>query len=314
MKNLLFAIALLPLLSCGKTNDKAADAAPETESYSAADTTMTTAADTAAVSIGDANVETTVNQKIEITNDKTATKTVQKITVKTSTPITASKTESAPKPEAVVINHSNWNTLLQKNVLKSGLVNYKGFKRDSNALSAYLNELSANVPTKSWSRNATLAYWINAYNAYTVKLIVDNYPTKSIKNLNDPWGKKFIVLAGKNYSLEGIENEILRKMDEPRIHFAINCASISCPELLNEAYTEGKLEQQLKAVTKSFINDKSKNTIAAGKIEVSKIFDWFAADFKSKGGVIDFLNDYSSTKISDNAQVTFKEYNWNLNE
>jgi hypothetical protein len=80
-------------------------------------------------------------------------------------------------------------------------------------LQAYLNELSANVPTKSWSKNATLAYWINAYNAYTVKLILDNYPTKSIKDINDPWGKNFF-LRNKKYSLEEIEHEILRKMNE----------------------------------------------------------------------------------------------------
>jgi hypothetical protein len=314
MKNLLIAVVLLPLLSCGKTTENAAPVATETETTSAVDSTVITPVDTATVVIVDKAIETTIDKKIEITNDKNTSRTVQKVTIKTTTPVATVKTEVTPKAEAVAINHSNWNTLLQKNVLKSGLVNYKGFKQDSNALSAYLKELSANVPNKSWSRNATLAYWINAYNAYTVKLIVYNYPTKSIKNLNDPWGKKFITLAGKNYSLEGIENEILRKMNEPRIHFAINCASISCPELLNEAYTEGKLEQQLKTVTRNFINDKTKNTITASKIKVSKIFDWFAVDFKSKGGVIDYLNDYSTTKISSNAQVNFKEYDWNLNE
>jgi hypothetical protein len=103
----------------------------------------------------------------------------------------------------------------------------QGLSKDSK-LQAYLNELSANVPTKSWSKNATLAYWINAYNAYTVKLILDNYPTKSIKDINDPWGKKFFSLEIK-YSLEEIEHEILRKMNEPRIHFAINCASFLVP-------------------------------------------------------------------------------------
>lgn len=306
MKNFLLAIALLPLISCGKTNEKANAAAPETKSYSTTDTTMATSTDTAAVSLVDSNLETSVDKKIEVTNDKNISKTVNTTTVTTKTPVT--------KSEAVPTNHANWNGLLQKYVSKNGLVNYKGFKKDSNALSAYLKELAAMTPTKEWSRNATLAYWINTYNAYTVKLIVDNYPTKSIKDINDPWGKKFITLAGAKYSLEGIENEILRKMNEPRIHFAINCASVSCPSLLNEAFTEAKIEQQLKNVTKSFVNDKTKNNITASKIEVSKIFDWFAADFKSKGGVIDFLNLYSSTKISDKAQVAFKEYNWNLNE
>lgn len=212
------------------------------------------------------------------------------------------------------INHAKWNALLQKNVSKNGNVNYKGFQKDSKELQAYLNELSGNIPTKSWSKNATLAYWINAYNAYTVKLILDNYPTKSIKEINDPWGKKFISLGNKKYNLEEIEHEILRKMDEPRIHFAINCASFSCPNLLNEAYTETKLEKQLVAVSKSFINDKTKNTITSNKIEISKIFDWFSGDFKKKGSVIDFLNQYSTIKISSKAKVNYKDYNWKLNE
>ncbi|MEZ7498126.1 DUF547 domain-containing protein [Flavobacterium sp. Arc3] len=212
------------------------------------------------------------------------------------------------------MNHAKWNTLLQKNVSKDGNVNYKGFQKDSKELQAYLNELSSNVPTKSWSKNATLAYWINAYNAFTVKLILDNYPTKSIKDINDPWGKKFFTLGNKKYSLEEIEHEILRKMDEPRIHFAINCASFSCPNLLNEAYTAAKLDKQLAAAAKSFINDKTKNTITTNKIEISKIFDWFAGDFKKKGSVIDFLNQYSTIKISSKAKVNYKEYNWSLNE
>jgi hypothetical protein len=103
-------------------------------------------------------------------------------------------------------------------------------------------------------------------------------------------------------------------MDEPRIHFAINCASFSCPNLLNEAYTEEKLEQQLKVVSKNFINDKTKNTIGTIKIEISKIFDWFEGDFKTKGSVIDFINQYSIVKISRNAKINYKEYNWSLNE
>jgi hypothetical protein len=212
------------------------------------------------------------------------------------------------------MNHAKWNVLLQNNVSKSGTVNYKGFQKDSEELRLYLNELSANVPEKSWSKNAILAYWINAYNAYTVQLILANYPTKSIKDIKDPWGKKFFSLGNKKYSLEEIEHEILRKMDEPRIHFAINCASFSCPNLLNEAYTEEKLEQQLVAVSKSFINDKTKNSISPNKIEISKIFDWFAGDFKKKGSMIDFLNQYSTVKINTKAKINYKDYNWNLNE
>lgn len=227
-------------------------------------------------------------------------------------PISAYQTVVATA--APTINHAKWNVLLQKNVAKNGTVNYKGFQKDSKELKMYLNELSANVPAKSWSKNAILAYWINAYNAYTVQLILDNYPTKSIKDISDPWGKKFFTLGNKKYSLEEIEHEILRKMDEPRIHFAINCASFSCPNLRNEAYTEAKLEQQLTAAAKSFINDKTKNTITTNKIEISKIFDWFSGDFKKKGSVIDFLNQYSKVKISSKAKINYKDYNWSLNE
>jgi hypothetical protein len=296
---------MLPLLSCGKTKDSAESPATESNSYTTTDSTAKSEPDTPP--INETAIDNTITEGNNEILSKTETKTV-------ATTENAASATAETKSEAAVINHGNWTTLLQKNVSKVGVVNYKAFQKDSKALSAYLNELSANVPTKSTSKNATLAYWINAYNAYTIKLIIDNYPTKSIKNINDPWGKKFITLSGKKYSLEGIENEILRKMDEPRIHFAINCASVSCPNLLNEAFTEAKLEQQLKAVSKSFINDKTKNTITANKIEVSKIFDWFGADFKTKGSVIDFLNQYSSTKISANAQLTFKEYNWELNE
>jgi len=215
---------------------------------------------------------------------------------------------------AQTTDHSKWNILLQKNVSKNGIVDYKGFQKDSKQLQSYLGVLAANVPTKSWSKNAVLAYWINAYNAYTVKLILDNYPVKSIKDINDPWGKKFFTLGTSKYSLEQIEHEILRKMSEPRIHFAINCASFSCPNLLNEAYTEANLEKQLTTVAKNFINDKSKNTITSNKVEISKIFDWFSGDFKKKGTVIDFLNQYSSIKINSNAKISYKEYNWTLNE
>lgn len=212
------------------------------------------------------------------------------------------------------VDHSKWNALLKKNVSPNGNVNYKGFLRDKKELEAYLDILEANVPSKSWSRNATLAYWINVYNAFTVKLIVDNYPVHSIKEISNPWGKKFFTLGGQKYSLEQVEHEILRKMGEPRIHFAINCASISCPNLLNEAYTEAELSKQLAQVAKSFINDKTKNTITKSKIEISEIFNWFAGDFKTKGSVIDFLNQYSNIKIDSKAKTTYKNYNWNLNE
>lgn len=212
------------------------------------------------------------------------------------------------------MNHSKWNALLQKHVSNKGSVDYKGFQKDAVELKSYLDQLTKNVPAKSWTKNAVLAYWINTYNAFTVKLILDNYPTKSIKNIGDPWGKKFFTLGTKKYSLEEVEHEILRKMNEPRIHFAINCASFSCPNLLNEAYKSETLDKQLTDATKSFIADKTKNTITKDKLVISKIFDWFSGDFKKKGSIIDFLNQYSAVKINPQAKISYKEYNWNLNE
>ena len=211
-------------------------------------------------------------------------------------------------------NHQKWNELLKKYVSVDGSVNYKSFKKQENVLNAYLLELSTQLPQKNWSKNATLAYWINAYNAFTVKLILINYPIKSIRDLPNPWGKKFFTLSNKKYSLEEVENEILRKMNEPRIHFAINCASYSCPNLLNEAYTEAKCENQLERAAKAFVNDSNKNKITTDEVKISQIFNWFAADFKKYGSIIDFLNKYTTSEIDNNAKVKFLEYKWNLNE
>lgn len=229
-------------------------------------------------------------------------------------PEIAFRTKTEIISDGKTINHKQWNDLLQKNVSSDGKVDYIGFKEDAAYLQSYLNLLSTNLPEKSWSKNAILAYWINAYNAYTIKLILDNYPVKSIKKIDSPWDKEFFILGDKKYSLGEIEHKILRKMNEPRIHFAINCASFSCPNLANEAYKEVELEKQLEKATKTFVNDTSKNTISSNRIEISSIFDWFSADFKNKRTLIYFLNQYSATKINKDAKVKYKDYNWNLNE
>ena len=212
------------------------------------------------------------------------------------------------------MDHTQWNILLSKYVSKDGKVNYKGFKNDEKALQKYLEVLQKSTPSESWSKNEKLAFWINAYNAFTVRLILDHFPVKSIKDIKDPWGKKFIVIGNETYSLEDIEHKILRKMNEPRIHFAINCASYSCPDLLNQAFTAENMEQQLDATAKQFVNDASKNTISKDEVEISKIFDWFSSDFKKQGSIIDFLNTYSTVEIDKNAKVKYKTYNWSLNE
>ena len=221
--------------------------------------------------------------------------------------------------------HQAWTELLQLYVDDKGFVDYKGFKNDKKRLENYLNTLSNNAPDpKRWSKPEQLAYWINAYNAYTVKLIVDNYPVESIQDLhptlkvpgvNTVWHKKFFSIGGQQSSLDEIEHQILRKnFNEARIHFAINCASFSCPLLRNEAYTAEQLEQQLSEQTRLFINDPSRNKISPNELELSKIFSWFKGDFTKEGSLIDFLNTYSKTKIKQDADIDFMDYNWDLNE
>ncbi len=211
-------------------------------------------------------------------------------------------------------NHNAWNTLLQNNVSETGNVNYITFKNNPTDLRDYIVSLGENMPNEDWTKEDKLAYWINAYNALTVDLIIRNYPVKSIKDIKDPWDQRLWKLGEKWYNLNEIEHEILRKMEEPRIHFAIVCASFSCPKLQNEAFTASKLEAQLTSATKEFLADTNRNEIASDRIKISKIFQWFSKDFKQDGDLIDFLNKYSETEISSNAKKSYKDYNWDLND
>ena len=216
---------------------------------------------------------------------------------------------------AVNVDHSIWNSLLEKHVNKNGLVSYKGFIKDEITLDSYLDHLANIKPTNTWSVQELLAYYINLYNAETVKLILENYPTESIKNINGAWTEGRARVGGRELSLGGIENGILRKMNEPRIHFAINCASISCPKLLNEAYTAAKINEQLEKATLDFING-DKNDINTSNPKISSIFKFYPKDFKIDGAqnIAGYINKYSTIKINNDATLSYKEYNWNLNE
>lgn len=223
--------------------------------------------------------------------------------------------ETPEKAKSIeIFNHSYWNNLLQKHVSSKGLVNYKGFKSDRNELINYITYLGMHTPQGSWTKADKLAYWINAYNAMTIDLILRYYPINSIKDINKPWEQRFWKLGEKWYNLNEIEHEILRKMDEPRIHFAIVCASISCPKLQNEAFMPLNIDEQLTNATKDFLSDSERNNISKDHLKLSKIFQWFAKDFKQTGSLINFLNQYSEITISDKAKKNFKDYNWNLNE
>ncbi|MBI3124022.1 MAG: DUF547 domain-containing protein [Ignavibacteriales bacterium] len=218
--------------------------------------------------------------------------------------------------------------------IKNGLVDYKKLQNDRR-LEEYLTQLQFTDPSKL-SREEKLAYWINAYNAFTLKAIVDAYPVKSINDLHSGgliigsvfkstiWDKDFIVINKKKYSLGYIEHKILRKMKEPRIHFAIVCASISCPTLRDEAFEADKIYEQLQSQATQFINDNTRNYFDMINREsyLSKIFNWFSEDFgESDENVLKYIIQYLPEKVSldilnnlSRWDISYKDYNWNLNE
>ncbi|MBC7883982.1 MAG: DUF547 domain-containing protein [Saprospiraceae bacterium] len=196
----------------------------------------------------------------------------------------------------------------------SGDVNYASIKSNIGELNKIVSIFEQSKPTKNWSKNDQLAFWINAYNVFTIKLITDNYPLKSIQNLagGKTWDIKRIKINGTIYSLNDIENDIIRsRFKDARIHFALNCAAVSCPPLFNEAYRAEQLDSQLESQTKKFINNPKYQKLTSLKVTLSKIFDWYALDFGIK---IDFLNKYSKIKIEYGATTVYNEYDWSLND
>ena len=221
------------------------------------------------------------------------------------------------------VQHGEWDALVKKHVSKNGMVDYQGFLKDKKQLQVYLDKLSANRPTSKWSKNEKMAFWINAYNAFTVKLILDHYPIKSIKDIkrgipfvNSVWDITFIPMGKEKIDLNYIEHSILRKeFKDPRIHAAINCASFSCPLLRNEAYYASRLDEQLNDAMRRFVNDSQRNQLDKSNIKISKIFSWFAGDFKLNGSsVVDYLNKYAKKRVQPNAKIDFLEYQWELND
>ena len=216
-----------------------------------------------------------------------------------------------------------YTQILQKYVNSRGLVNYNGLKSDKAEFEQYLNLLSSNAPSDKWSNNEKKAYWINAYNAFTLKLIIDYYPVKSIKDIgpyiqipyfNTPWQKEFFKIGGQDMKLDRIEDILRKQFNDPRIHFTIVCASRSCPQLRNEAYEASRLDEQLNDQARIFLADRSKNIITSDKLQLSKIFSWYKGDFTKNGSLIDFLNKFSPVKIDQDADIDYLSYNWNLNE
>ena len=227
------------------------------------------------------------------------------------------------------INHQAFDKLLKKYVDKNGMVNYKAWHAsttDRSTLTTYLEHLGQASFNQPAQRNAQLAYWINAYNAVTIEGILRVYPTKSIRKHTKPvgyniWKNLKLHVADKKINLEDIEHKVLRKMNEPRIHFAIVCASIGCPRLLNEAYSAEKMEQQLTVNTKDFFSRSQNLQIDPNskQIKLSKLLEWYGSDF---GGDINTqLTAYKKYWPAESVQavaaggfsIGYLSYDWNLN-
>lgn len=246
--------------------------------------------------------------------------------------IATQNVQSTPLKKGILlpekVDHSVWDALLKKHVSPSGKVDYKGFKDDSKTLDAYLKAITR-IDVSNLSKNEQLAYWINAYNAFTVDLVIRNYPVKSIKDIRN--AKSLIAKAtggsqvwieklrysfdGEELSLYNIENnKLLKNLFDPRIHFVINCASNSCPRLGTQAYTATNVEKGMEQMAREFINDPTKNQISGSNLKISEIFKWYKGDFTGNGSLIDYLNKYSKIKINKDARIVYINYDWNLNE
>jgi hypothetical protein len=192
-------------------------------------------------------------------------------------------------------SHAAFTALLKKHVVvidggKATKVRYAELKREQPQLKAYLDSLSkvGAAEFNAWSKPQQMAFLINAYNGFTLELILQHHPVKSIKDIggvfDNRWKRKFFKLLGEDAYLDKIEHEMLRRpgaYNEPRVHYAVNCASIGCPALREEAFTADRLGAQLEEQAVRFLSDRSRNRYANGKLEVSRIFDWFRVDWES---------------------------------
>ena len=244
--------------------------------------------------------------------------------------------------------HDAWNTLVINNVKPineghSTAIDYNAMLQQHKELRSYLKSLSDIKQSEfnQWNKSKQLAFLINAYNAWTIELILTKYPElQSIKDLgsffSSPWSNKFIPLLGETRSLDNIEHELIRgavdasgnaKYNEPRIHFAVNCASIGCPALREEAYTSEKLDEQLEQQTLRFLSDTSRNVANGNTLNISSIFKWYGEDFekgfKGSKSLNDFLLLYPNAFVlspsqqklvnDDKIKIKFLDYNWDLN-
>ena len=229
----------------------------------------------------------------------------------------------AIKNISTIHQHQKWDILVHQLVDDKGFVDYKGFKDSEIELDEYLDLLTQNTPQINWTKNQKLAYWINAYNSFTVKLILNNYGLGDIKQIGaahkqSPFKIPFFKIGAEDFTLDKLEHEILRKeFDEPRIHFCLVCASFSCPKFRNEAFIADKLEEQLEDQTSDFINDPDKNSLNQSPIGLSSLFQWywddFSASFTDTPSLLNWINKHSKTPINVKDDIEYLPYNCALN-
>ena len=235
---------------------------------------------------------------------------------------------------AVDHSHAAWDALLKKHVVllegaQASQLRYAEIAKERSALQQYLQDLSRVSQTEfeGWSRPRQMAFLINAYNAATVEKVLTRYPDiRSIwdfgKVFGNPFRDEFFPLLGRRMSLDQLEHDILRKRyGEPRIHFAVNCASIGCPMLREEAYVGVHLERQLEEQARRFLSDRSRNRARDGRLEVSKIFDWYKEDFEPRerffARFAAVLSDQPAEQkrvAEGKARISFLDYDWSLND
>lgn len=234
----------------------------------------------------------------------------------------------------VALDHQPWDALLKKHVVladggTASWVRYAGIAQDRASLNRYLGSLSG-VPESefnSWPKTEQMAFLINAYNAFTVEKILTRYPDiKSIwdfgRFFGNPFKDEFFVLLGSKRSLDWIEHAMLRRRyADPRVHYALNCASIGCPMLREEAYVAARLDFQLEEQARRFLSDRSRNRVRGGKLEVSRIYEWFSEDFEPRARYFaryaDVLGDDAGQREalrSETIPLQFLDYDWSLND
>ncbi len=229
------------------------------------------------------------------------------------------------------INHSLWDNLLSRHVRKSNrgvnLVDYRGFSAADRTMLADYIAILTGVSISQFNRDQQLAYWINLYNALTVQVVLDHYPVDSIRDINispglftiGPWDKTLISIEGEDLTLNDIEHRILRPIwRDPRIHYAVNCASIGCPDLRDRAYSGTEIDTALDRAATAYVNDPRGVSVVDGKVSVSKIYDWFIEDFGgSEGMVLRHLQHYAAHELAARLEAIGKlsdvHYDWSIN-